>query len=110
MEELDYRTIGGKIARRRTAQGFTQEAVANLLDVNPSHISNIEHGRAHPSLTALVRIADVLHCSVDCFLDGEYTFHPAKDSESALDDRIMDLLKYCDSDKKQRILKMIELM
>ncbi len=109
MEELDYRTIGEKIAKRRTAQGFTQEAVANLLDVNPSHISNIEHGRAHPSLTTLVRIANILHCSVDCFLDGEYTY-TVKDSETALDDRIMDLLKFCDSDKKQRILKMIELM
>lgn len=110
MKALDYKVIGEKIAKRRTAQGFTQEAIANLLDVNPSHISNIEHGRAHPSLTILVRIANILHCSVDCFLDGEYTFHITKDSESALDDKITDMLKYCDSDKKQRILKMIELL
>ena len=109
MEELDYRTIGEKIAKRRTAQGYTQEAVANLLDVNPSHISNIEHGRAHPSLTTLVRIANILHCSVDCFLDGEYTFKPDKDSDD-MDSRIMDMLKFCSPDKKQKILKMIELM
>ena len=109
MKKLDFKRIGEKIAKRRIAQGFTQEAIANLLDVNPSHISNIEHGRARPSLTALVRIAEILHCSVDCFLSEEYTYKTDKDSE-ALDNRIMELLQYCDSDKKNRILKMIELL
>ena len=109
MDELDYKAIGEKIAKRRIAQGFTQEAVANLLDVNPSHISNIEHGRAHPSLTTLVRIANILHCSADCFLADEYTFKADKKHDN-LDDRIMDMLKYCDSDKKQKILKLIELL
>ena len=109
MKELDFNRICEEIAKRRTAQGITQETIANLLDVNPSHISNIEHGRAHPSLTALVRIADILHCSVDCFLSDEYTYKTDTDSE-ALDSRIMELLQYCDSDKKDRILKMIELL
>lgn len=109
MKELDFKRIGNKIAKRRIAQGFTQETIANLLDVNPSHISNIEHGRAHPSLTALVRIAEILHCSVDCFLSDEYTCRADKDSET-LDNRIMELLKYCSSDKKNKILKMMELL
>lgn len=110
MEDLDFKTIGANIRKRRKALGITQEFVANGLDVNPSHISNIECGRANPSLTALVRIANILQCSVDCFIGKEYMYKIDKDKEKTLDDKIMDKLKYCDTDKKNKILKMIDLL
>ena len=65
-------------------------------------ISNIECGRANPSLCALVKIANILKCSVDYFISGEYTYKKDKDSDKTLDSQIMDRLKYCDSDKKIR--------
>ena len=109
MSELDFRSIGLKIKERRQERGVTQEYIANLLDVNPSHISNIECGRAHPSLTALIKIANILQCSVDCFIGGEYTF--AVDRNAAtLDEKIMEKVKYFEPEKKRKILKMIELL
>lgn len=110
MTELNFKKIGVKIRERRQAVGITQEYVANQLDVNPSHVSNIERGRANPSLTALVKIANILRCSVDCFISDEYTFQSDKLTETSLDDKIMDKLTYCDTDKKERILKMIDLL
>lgn len=110
MTNLDFKAIGLKIKERRQAVGVTQEAIANLLDVNPSHISNIECGRANPSLTALVKIANILQCSVDFFISGEYTYKADKGREKTLDDKIMDKLKYCDADKKNRVLQMIDLL
>lgn len=110
MTDLDFKAIGLKIKERRQAQGITQEMVANHLDVNPSHISNIECGRANPSLTALIKIANLLQCSVDYFISGEYTFKADSSKELTLDNKIMDKLKYCDVDKKNRILKMIDLL
>ncbi len=110
MVDLDFKIIGQKIKERRQSLGITQEAVANQLDVNPSHISNIECGRANPSLTALVKIANILKCSVDYFISGEYTFNRDKDKEKTLDDKIMDKLKYCDTDTKNKILKMIDIL
>lgn len=110
VEDLDFKAIGMKIKERRKMQGITQEAVASLLGVNPSHISNIECGRANPSLTALVKIANILECSVDFFISGEYTYKPGKGREETLDDKIMDKLKYCDINKKARVLKMIDLL
>ena len=68
MTDLDFKAIGLKIKERRKAVGITQEYIANALEVNPSHISNIENGRANPSLTALVKIANILECSVDYFI------------------------------------------
>ena len=110
MADLDFKEIGLKIKERRKNVGLTQEYIANILDVNPSHISNIEGGRAHPSLTSLVKIANILQCSIDYFIAGEYTFKVDKDMERTLDEQIMDKLKYADSDKKLRILKMIDLL
>lgn len=110
MTDLDFKIIGQKIKERRQCLGITQETVANQLDVNPSHISNIECGRANPSLTALVKIANILECSVDCFISEEYTFNRDKDKEMTLDDKIMDKLKYCDTDTKNKVLKMIDIL
>lgn len=110
MTDLDFIAIGQKIKERRHLLEITQETVANELGVNPSHISNIECGRANPSLTALVRIANILKCSVDYFISGEYTFDIDKDKEKTLDDKIMDKLKFCDADKKIKVLKMIDIL
>ena len=110
MADLDFKAIGLKIKERRQQLGITQEHIANVLEVNPSHISNIECGRANPSLTALVKIANILECSVDYFISGEYTYKINKEKEKTLDDKIMDKIKNCDSDKKQRILKMIDIL
>ena len=110
MADLDFKQIGLKIKERRQNQGLTQEFIANKLDVNPSHISNIEGGRAHPSLSALVKIANILQCSVDFFISGEYTYKIDKGAIAALDNQIMNKLKYCDIDKKRRILQIIDLL
>jgi len=106
VRELDFVTIGKKIKKRRKAVGMTQDAVADILEVNASHISNIEGGRANPSLTALVNIANILECSVDCFLDGEYTYERDKN----LDNEIADRLRLYDDEKKTRLLKMMDLL
>ena len=110
MSDLDFKAIGLKIKERRQQLGITQQHIANVLEVNLSHISNIECGRTNPSLTALVKIANILECSVDYFISGEYTYKINKDKEKTLDDKIMDKLKYCDTDKKTKILKMIDLL
>ena len=109
MTDLDFKTIGSKIRERRKSMGITQEQVADFLGINPSHVSNVENGRANPSLTALINIANILECSIDQFVYGEYTFNRA-DTESALDKEIMDKIKYCDYNKKTRISQMIDLL
>ena len=110
MQELDFKAIGLKIKERRKSLGITQEQIANHLDVNPSHISNIECGHCNPSLTALVCIANILECSIDYFIAGEYTFDTDKSKIETLDDKIQEKLKYYTPEKKEKILKMMELI
>jgi hypothetical protein len=47
---------------------------------------------------------------VDCFISEEYTYRIDKVNEPSVDDRIMEKLKYCEVEKKERILKMIDLL
>lgn len=110
MENLDFKVIGTKIKERRNSQHVTQEAVANYLDINSSHISNIETGKAHPSLSTLIHIANYLECSIDYFIGHEYTFEIDEEAVKSVDDKIMDKLKYCDYEKKNKILQMIDLL
>lgn len=108
MSDLNFKVIGQKIKERRQSIGITQESIANYLEVNQSHISNIECGRANPSLFALIQIANILECSVDYFICDEYTFK--QNNNNSLDDKIIEKLKYCNDDKKSRILKMIDIL
>ncbi len=110
MTDLDFKTIGLKIKERRRGLGLTQEYVADCLDVNPSHISNIECGRANPSLTALVKIANILTCSVDYFISSEYDFPVDKNSEKTLDEKIYNRIIHLDPDTKEKLLKILEIL
>lgn len=110
MSDLDFPKIGKQIRKRRQAYGITQEAIANQLDVNPSHISNIENGRANPSLTVLVKIANILSCSVDDFIGHEYTYPQNNFSSEMIDSQIMKRLQSCDRETKEKILKIIDIL
>lgn len=110
MNELNFIEIGANIKKRRLELKITQEQVAEILEINPSHISNIECGRANPSLTALVNIANILKCSVDNFLEHEYSYESEPASAADIDKELEKKLKKCSLEKKIRISKMIDLM
>ncbi|MDE5932367.1 MAG: helix-turn-helix domain-containing protein [Lachnospiraceae bacterium] len=103
MQELNFHKIGAKIRERRLALGYTQDYLANYLDIDSSHISNVEHGRCKVSLTAIVGIANALDCSIDYFLSSEYN-----NETVPVDSEIMNKLKQCDLEKKKQISRIID--
>ena len=110
MKDLNYITIGTKIKERRKAVGKTQEFLANFLDVNASHICNIEAGRSSPSLTALINIANSLECSVDYFIDAEYYYQVNLDEKDNIDKKIIRHLRYCDYDTKYKLYEIMKIL
>lgn len=106
MVKLNYKEIGNRIKNRRKELSITQEQIAEYLDVNPSHISNIESGRSHPSLTSLINIANLLQCSIDLFVCGEYTYA----SNRSLEDDIYHALQKCSPETKEKIFKIINIL
>lgn len=64
--EVDYKAIGQRIKIARIKKGVTQETVADLIDITPAHMSNVETGKTKVSLPTL--IANALSVSVDTLL------------------------------------------
>ena len=65
MKELDFSQIGQRIKEVRVERQLTQETLAEMTDVNISHISNIETNKVKVSLTLLVNICNALDTTVD---------------------------------------------
>lgn len=56
--------IAGNVKRLREASGFTQEKVANYLEVKRSAYSNYETGERELPLNLMEKIADLYGCEV----------------------------------------------
>lgn len=56
--------IGQKIKILRTYKGYSQEFLAEKSNTDRGHISNIESGKANPSIVYLKQIAEALECEL----------------------------------------------
>ena len=105
MDSINFEEIGKKLRELRISKGLTQEYVANMANVNTSHISNIENNRVKISLSTLIHVCNALNTTIDYVLSEEYL-----DSLSALDHSILKELKKCDKHTKEQILKIIYIL
>ena len=69
--------MGSRIRKARLQAGLTQEAFAELLNLDPKHISAIERGIVGLSMETLQNICQVLHVSADTLLFGDIEKSPA---------------------------------
>lgn len=103
MKDLDFKYIGKKLKKLRLSKGLTQEYIANMADVNTSHISNIENNRVKISLPTLVHVCNALNVTVDSVLADEYN-----DPSSVLEQEILRELRNCPVETQKQILKIIK--
>lgn len=59
--------LGKRLRELRKRKGINQEKLAELINVDPTTISNIENGKNYPSMINLENLLDVLDSS---FLDA----------------------------------------
>jgi transcriptional regulator with XRE-family HTH domain len=60
----EHAALGDAIQRLRKEAGLSQEALADLSGVHPTHIGGLERGVRNPSYTTLIRVATALHTRV----------------------------------------------
>ena len=65
---MDLSAIGSRIKVARERKHLTQEDLAAIVDLSPTHISVIERGVKPPKLATLVAIANALDVSADTLL------------------------------------------
>jgi transcriptional regulator with XRE-family HTH domain len=67
-EEAVLRKMGKAIAAKRKAAEYTQEDVAEHLEIGSEAFSRIERGLVNPSVYKLYQLADLFKCGVEEFL------------------------------------------
>lgn len=65
---MDQIAIGARIKAARERVHLTQEQLAEIIDISPTHMSVIERGVKTPKLDTFVRIANALGVSTDALL------------------------------------------
>ena len=105
LQEIDYAKLGLKIKEQRINNGLTQDKLAELVNCNTSHISNIENNHTKISLNVLLAIANSLDTSIDYLLSNQY-----KNSSLALNNEILRAISDFSAEKKEKLLKIIEIL
>lgn len=64
-------SLGENLKNTRLKRGFTQEELANAVDVSRVNLAYYEIGTKTPSVAVLTEIANTLNCSIDGLLDRQ---------------------------------------
>ena len=67
--------IGTNIKIQRQKKGITLRNLAKSIDVSPSFLSQVETGKAVPSLLSLKKIADALHTTIGMLVGEDQNFY-----------------------------------
>lgn len=65
---MDLKAVGQRIKMAREAKGLTQEDLAAMVELSPTHVSVIERGLKAAKLDTFVAIANALEVSADSLL------------------------------------------
>ena len=68
-DEKCLQQLGNNIRFLRTACQLSQQELAQRIDVSQTHLSNLERNHVNVNLKLLLRIANVLECPLEIFLD-----------------------------------------
>lgn len=71
----DKIVIGERIRKARELNKYTQEYVAKMIDVNPSHISDMERGQTGISVGTIIALSNALDVTTDYLLFGKDISH-----------------------------------
>ena len=102
---MDYYKIGQQIRKIRKAHGFSQEELAELVNISTTHMSHIETGNTKLSLPVLVDLANALNVQADDLLYENPTASVGRASEE-----IIAVMDSCTPQEAKVIVDMVKAM
>ncbi len=100
MKPTTKKLLGARIKELRKSRGFSQDELAEKVDIDAKHMSRIEVGGSYPSLDTLDRIAKALGVELKDFFD---IVHESKRAD--LIRAIMSLIKDADDAQLKLLVK-----
>ena len=101
--EQELTALREAIRNERKNKRITQEELAEMLEVSPTHVKHIESGHRKPSIEILFELAKILNISLD-----EVVFPKNRTPNDATRGKIERLLDVSDESSLQFILCVLE--
>jgi len=70
-KNVDFKEIGDKIRIERERFDISREKFAELLNLSPFFVGQIERGERKMSISTLINVSECLHISIDYLIFGE---------------------------------------
>ncbi|WP_300563506.1 helix-turn-helix domain-containing protein [uncultured Acetatifactor sp.] len=102
---MDLKAIGVRIKEAREAKGFTQEQLAEIVGLSPTHMSVIERGVKAPKLETFIKIANALNVTSDSLL-LDVLDHSLQIAATELSEQI----KHLPLKEQRKILKAVRIL
>ncbi len=101
----DFRIeMGKRMKEQRKLLHFTQENMAEKLDISIKHYGGVERGIAGLSLENLIKASEIFGVGLDYLIKG------TKESDDSMPNRIKEIYLNCPQDKKRYILELLEIV
>ena len=101
--EQELTALREAIRNERKNKRITQEELAEMLEVSPTHVKHIESGHRKPSIEIQLELAKILNISLD-----EVVFPKNRTPNDATRGKIERLLDVSDESSLQFILSVLE--
>lgn len=102
MENLK-RQFGKRIKELREKKNFSQEQLAEIVNMESRHISRIETGKSFTTLENIYKIANALGVNISTIFDFEH-----KKSKKIIQSEIIDFIKHSNEKELELILRIIK--
>lgn len=97
LKELNQIAVGRRIRTMREARGMSREALAEIVDISPQFIADIEYGNKGMSIRTLFFLKQALGVTSDYILAGNlYSVDADTEAARACED-IIAILHTCDT-------------
>ena len=99
----DFRVdMGNRMKEKRKQLHYTQEYMAEKLNVSLKHYGGVERGNAGLSLENMIEVSDILGVSLDYLVKG------TNENNNSLPERIKEIYFGLPPEKRQYFMEMLE--
>ena len=105
LNTVKMKDVGSRIREVRKSKHLSQDALAEMVKISPSHMSDIENGKTNISLDVFMRITEALQVSSDWILRTNVPSVAHLQSGE-----IADILSDCSASETQALIKLLRSM
>lgn len=102
--KTDYKIIGHRIKNERVKFNLSQEKFAELVNLSPVFIGQIERGERKMSIETLIKVSTYLHVSIDYLIFGYINKNDTFNDKN----EIYELLSKCSNKQVKSICNIIK--